>query len=280
MAPDLEASASLTADAELAGPSPSEAPTLAARGSTIVVAGLSIATPAGSDLHYVQRYVGERNVANDIKRLRRYSLEMMRRMGTPVIVKHMWNDRDRKEGIAEESPIFNNAYGATRGGDQISHGVGFVSVEKSTNEWIASNGEIVSEDPGGNAPFAPKYRGYGPGYVTWIIEPDAAMDFYKHTPEGVFIRVQEAKAQAPWWPAINDNDLVVQVELDNEGFVAGSHERYQAKMTNPVSIRGTDRRGRQEYGSDLGNRRVINQVFDLALLPDNTHPAFEVEIDR
>lgn len=278
MAPDLEANASLTTEAELLGASPTEAPDLATS-ATVVIQGLLVTKPAGSDLSYVQRYVGEPKVAADIKRLRRYTLEMMRRMGTPVIIKHMWNDRDNHNGIAEESPVFNTAYGATRGDDEISHGVGFVSVEKSTNEWIASDGNIVNADPGGAA-LAPKYRGYGPGYVTWMIEPDAAMDFYKHTPEGVFIRVQEATAQAPWWPSINDNDLVVHVELDKEGFVVATNERYQAKMTNPVSIRGTDRRGRQEYGSDLGNRRVINQTFELALLPENVHPAYHVEVDR
>lgn len=259
--------------------SPSGVAAALAGQSTMVVAGLSIARLPSSELNYVQKYVGERTVPGDIKRLRRSSLEMMRRLGTPVIVKHMYNDEDRRQGVADESPVYRNVLGSTRQGDMISHGVGFVSREKSTNEWIAPSALVVDEDPGGDAPLAPKFRGYGPGFLTWIVEPDAALDFYKHSEEGVFIRVQTAQATAPWWPEINDNDLIIHVVLDRQGKVLETTERYEAKMTDPVSIRGLDRRGRQEYGGDLGNRHVINQTFEMALLPEE-HPSYGVEIDR
>ena len=267
----------LLAEAEILVGAPNVVPTMSANG-TFVIQGLQVRRhPSG--VFQVLRYVGEPNVPADIKRLRRYSSETMRRMGTPVLIKRMFNDRDNKHGIAEASPNFNDVYGQTRNRDPLSYGTGYVSILKSENEYLNAQGEIVRSEVNLDLPKAPKYRGYGPGFLTYIVEPDVAMDFYKHTPEGVLVRVQEATAQALWWPDINDNDLIIHVELDEQNRIVESHERYQAKMVNPASVRGLDRRGRREYDGDLGDRHVINQSFQMALLPE-THVAYEVEIDR
>lgn len=255
-------------------------PPLVAKGS-FVVQGLRV-TEHEAGYHHVAKYVGEPNVPHDIKRMRRYVYELMRRMGTPVIVKKMLTEDDTKDGTVEPSPNFDSVYAQTRNRDPLSHGVGYVSVEKSSNEWVSpATSEIVVNDiqPAGFLP-APKYRGYGPGYLTYIIEPDAAEDFFKHTPEGVLMKVQTATAQAPWWPDFNDNDLIIHVELDRSGFIINSMERYQAKMTNPKSLRGArERRGRQEYSGDFGSRYVVNTTFEMALLP-RIHELQKVEIDR
>lgn len=258
------------------------APSLAG-GSTFIVKGLKIVEhPAG--YYHVAKYVGERGkVPHDIIRDRQYVYELMRRMGTPVMIKKMLTEEDVLAGTAETSPNFNDIYGQSRNRDPIDHGIGYVSKEKSTNEWInTATSKIITANtsPGAGYIPAPKYRGYGPGFITYIIEPDAAEDYFKHTPEGVLIKVQTATAQAPWWPDINDNDLLVHVELDRGGYIVGTQERYQAKMTNPVSIRGArERRGRQEYSGDFGSRYVINQTFQMALLP-RIHEAMKVEVDR
>lgn len=268
----------LIAEAEMLVGAPNSAPTMSASGS-FVIQGLKVRKhPQG--IFQVLEYVGEPNVPGDIKRLRRYSSETMRRMGTPVLIKRMFTDRDNHLGVAEKSPNFNDVYGQTRNRDPLSFGTGYVSRLKSEDEYINSNGEIYrSEVNVPNGTKAPKYRGYGPGYLTYIIEPDVAMDYYKHTPEGVLVRVQEATAQALWWPDINDNDLIIAVELDDQNKITDTFERYQAKMINPASVRGLDRRGRQEYGGDLGNRYVINQSFQMALLPKN-HVLYDVDVDR
>jgi hypothetical protein len=94
------------------------------------------------------------------------------------------------------------------------------------------------------------------------------------------MKVQTATAQAPWWPDIDDNDLLIHVELDRAGYIVGTGERYQAKMTNPVSIRGSkERRGRSEYSGDFGSRYVVNQTFEMVLLP-KFHELYQVETDR
>lgn len=227
------------------------------------------------------KYVGEESVPQDVKRRRRQVYDAMRRFGAPVLIKHMYNADDVIAGVAEPSPDFSPVYGQSRNDDPLSHGVGYVSVEKSLNEWYSlDSGEIVvaNASPGVGYAQAPKYRGFGPGYLTYIIEPDTAEDVFKLSETGVLIKTQTATAQAPWFPEINDNDLLINVILKNN-LIAQTLERYQAKMTNPISIRGLDRMGRREYTEDGGNRFVVNQQFQMTLIPSNTH-WYDVETDR
>ncbi len=256
-------------------------PTLVGSG-TFVAEGLQV-TEHEAGYHHVAKYVGEPSVPQDVKRMRRSVYELMRRMGTPVIVKKMLTEADTLNGAVEESPNFDDIYGQTRNRDPLSHGTGYVSVETSPREWVnTSTSHIITSETSPGAGFvpAPRYRGYGPGFLTYIIEPDTAEDFFKHTPEGVLIKVQTATAQAPWWPDIDDNDLIIHVTLDQSGFIIGSQQRYQAKMTNPITLRGTrERRGRQEYSADFGSRYVVNQTFEMALLP-RQHELYKVEVDR
>lgn len=249
--------------------------------SDFIVAGLFVEqTPFG--YARVDRYVGERNVPADIQRQRRYTLEVMRRMGQPVLVKKLLTDVDFQQGTANESANFDGVYGQTRHYDPLSHGTGFNSKELADNEWIGPDGKVITADTQpADYVQAPKYRGYGPAYLTYVIEPDKATDYYKESPTGALIKVQEATASMPWFPDVTDNDLIINVTLDNQWRVIDVGERYQAKMTNPISIRGLDRRGRREtkYTGDPGNRYVIEQQFDMTLVPQ-VHPIQQVEVDR
>lgn len=255
-------------------------PTLIGQGS-FTTEGLQVIERLGG-YHHVAKYVGERNVPHDIVRMRRYVYELMRRMGTPILFKKMLNEEDTYDGTVTTSANFDDIYEQTRNRDPLSHGIGFVSTELSDDEWIdPTTSQIITglKNPSGYQQ-APKYRGFGPGMLIYLIEPDAAVDFFKHTPEGVFMKVQTATAIAPWWPDINDNDLLIHVELDRSGRIVETGERYQTKMTNPISIRGAkERRGRHEYSGDFGSRYVINTTFEMVLLPRN-HEFQKVETDR
>lgn len=247
-----------------------------------LAAGVGVYTKVYNNLLYATKYSGKESAPQDIKRLRRQVHDMMRRMGQPVIIKKMLTIKDVENNIAKRSENFDSIYGQTRMNDNLSWGTGFVSREESDNEWIdPSSGEIIKEDfnPEPSWPKAPKYRGYGPSIVTYIIEPDAPQDFFTLTPQGAMIQVQTANVTMGWFPKVNDNDLIIHVELDESGHVVHSGRRYQAKTTSPVSIRGLDRKGRREYEGDFGNRHVVNQTFEINLVPDN-HVLMNVEVDR
>jgi hypothetical protein len=229
----------------------------------------------------VIRYYGEDVVPHDMRRQRRNNLETMRRFGTPALVKHMYNHDDVQKGIAKESPNFSSVYGQTRHDDPISHGVGFVSVETQPGEWVSPTGTLVISptNPGAGYQPAPKYRGYGPSYLIYFIQPDVAEDLFKLSETGALIRVQNATAQMGWYPEMNDNDLLILCRVDNAENVIETYERYQLKMTNPASMRGHDRRGRRERNVDYGNRHVTDQSFEMTLVPQHDI-VYSVETDR
>lgn len=224
---------------------------------------------------------GEANVPQDVRRRRKQVMQTMRRMGTPVIIKHMWTAEDFENGIVERSPYMDDIYNQTRHDDPLSHGQGWVSIEKSPDEWYDSEGNIVVsvDSPGSGFLPAPKYRGFGPGYLTYIILPDVAEDMFKLDPSGALIRIQTANAQMAWYPEVNDTDLITLVEIDRQQQVRITHERYQAKMTSPVSLRGYDRRGQRREDVDFGNQYAVNQTFQLDLIPPND-VLYNVEVDR
>jgi hypothetical protein len=229
-------------------------------------------------------YTGEQHVPQDIRRRRRQVMENMLRMGTPVLFKHQYNIEDVEQGIAKKSPTWDDIYAQERHGDPFSHGVGFVSVEDSDNEWINPNtGALVVSDtsPGAGYIKAPKYRGYGPGYLTFAILPDVAEDMFKLDETGALIRIQNANAIMAWYPEVNDNDLLILCELDNKEQIIATHERYKLKQTTQISMRGLNRRGRRYPGEpmDFGNQLAVNQTFELALVPPND-AVYQVDVDR
>lgn len=227
------------------------------------------------------RYLGQSNIPRDIQVRRRSVAEMLRRMGTPMLVKHRYNDLDFKSGVAVKSPEYDDIYEQTRNRDPISFGVGYVSAELSSDEWYDATGTIVKSavSPGTGWTQAPRFRGYGPANLTYIIEPDRAQDFYKATLGGPIFKIQTAEAIASWWPDINDNDLIINVTLGPGEAVIEANERFEAKNVNPVSMRGQDRQGRKEYGESFGNTHVVNQKFEMALVPA-TDIIYEVDTDR
>lgn len=248
---------------------------------TVLVDPLGFVLTSNSGIFNVIRYYGGPRTPQDIVRRRKQVSEAMRRMGAPILVKHMYNDQDVQAGVAMRSPNFDDVYKQARHNDPLSHGVGYVSVQTSEDEWIAPDGTLVVNtiSPGPGYTPAPRYRGFGPAFLTYIIEPDAAEDMFRLTETGALIKVMNAQGQAPWYPEMNDNDLLINVELDRNGNITADHERFQLKQTNPTSVRGLDRRGRREYTEDGGNRFVIYQSFEMTLVPRQDE-LYNVEVDR
>ena len=235
----------------------------------------------------VIRNYGDQGTPQDIFRRRRLTMETMRRMGTPVLIKHMYNVDDVSTGEATRSPNYDTIYNQTRHDDPISYGVGYVSTETAHDEWI---GPATEEDGSelvisGNRPSeewepAPLYRGYGPGYLTYVILPDAPVDVFKLTDEGALIKTQQARIQLPWYPPVGDNDLLIVVELDAGEKIIETYERYQLKQVNPITMRGRDRWGRREVSFPAaGNRFLVGQYCEANKIPE-TDPLYLVECDR
>jgi hypothetical protein len=230
--------------------------------------------------------------------------------------------QDLPEIVSQE---IADIYDQVRNWDPLSYGVGYVGAENgapilSSDEfydlnWTGFNkdtpnpndlddnfiwrigvdgnaSEAAAKVDAGELVPAPKYRGYGPATLIYVIMPDRAEDYYKANVGGPLFKVQEAYAIAPWYPEVNDNDLMIPVQLDPRGNIVRldgygrlpvdqQHDRFEAKMANQVSMRGLDRSGRRERGGTdtWGNRHIVNQTFEMALLPWNDI-AYRVEVDR
>lgn len=235
----------------------------------------------------VRDYLGDPQIPRDVQNLRLSNHEVMERMGTPVIVKRIYTIEDVENGVAQQTPVnFDDIYGqSTYVDDQLSYGVGFCSVETQDGEWYdPTTGKLYVSNTQPDPSYlpAPKYRGYGPGFLTYAILPDRPEDVLKFTPQGTLVRQQDAIIKLPWWPMVGDNDLVVVVEINPDATVAKAYERYQLKMVTPVTLRGNDRQGKREFDSTAGgNRYWIGQQANMERVPySTTEPIYQVEIDR
>ena len=239
-------------------------------------------------------FTGDLGVPQDIYRRRKDTLELMMRLGSPVLVKRRFNDLDVIKGIAQRSPNMtgltrnSSGYNQPRQSDPLSYGVGFTSIETTPGEYFDQDGNLIinPSDTTGLTP-APTYRGYGPGYLTYAILPDVPEDVFKITESGALIRTQQAQGQFGPFPNLGDNDLLITVQIDPvTDHIVEAFEYYELKRVQPVTMRGFNRYGRREIKvtptsqvTDGSNRYIINQVFEMTKLPHN-HPAIGVEIDR
>lgn len=210
-------------------------------------------------------------------------MDMAMKLGQPVLWMHKFGNDDLDNGYAlslpgspynievEQCPsCFNSYRGQVRGDCEVCFGTGFCSTERVADEWIDEDGIIVSSNPGTNE-LAPVYRGFGPAVITWVIEPDAAVDVFKLSAEGAIVQTQNAQAFAPWYPPFSDNDLIVNVTLDdNLDEIVSIQEMYEAKMVNPISVRGWGKSAR-------GDEFMVAQTFEMAKLP-KSHVYFEMTL--
>ena len=235
----------------------------------------------------VIRFLGDAVVPPDILRRRRWTQQMMQRLGTPVLIKHKFNVEDVEKGIAQPSTNFDTIFDQSTHDDPFSYGVGYVSVQTAPEEWIKPGNEregpelVLGEGEPEFEP-APLYRGFGPGYLTYVIMPDVPQDIFKLTDEGALIKTQQARCYFPWTPLVGDNDLLIVCEIDGAERIINTFERYILKQVQPTTMRGTDRQGRREFAGELtasGNRHVVSQYCELALVPP-TEPIYKVETDR
>jgi hypothetical protein len=246
----------------------------------------SILDPSAPIYNDVRTYLGDPDVPASIKRLRLNSSQAFNRVGTPVLLKKAYNIQDVENGVAQPVQSFDSVYDdTTYATDYLSYGRGFSSIDTQDGEWIeqATGQLIISPTIPADTGYvpAPIYRGYGPGFLTYAVLPDRPEDAWKLTEQGALIRMQTAMVQLPWWPQMDDNDILITVSLWPNGTIAETYERYELKQVTPITMRGMDRRGLREFqGPDAGgNRFWINQQAEMVKIPDNDI-RYSVETDR
>lgn len=205
--------------------------------------------------------VGAPNTPQEVKRLRRQNMDMCRKLGQPVILRHQWNGDDVTSGDAKQCPAcFDEAYRQVRNDCPVCFGVSFVSVADHPTNWITRRGRISTTDDGTNVK-APLLGGYSQPWLTWIMEPDVALDVFRINEQGVLVKTQNAAGTAPWFPQLGDNDLCINITLSKDGSHAhSSQERYQLKMTNPVTVRGWGK-------NTIAQEHRIAQTFEMSHAP-------------
>lgn len=209
--------------------------------------------------------VGDASTPQEIRRARRQVMDMLRKSGEPVVLKHQWGQVDVDAGVAKKCPgCFDDDFDQVRNNCQVCFGVGFVSVafEPSGTLFVNNRGQVVSGDPGTGI-RAPQYGGYGQSYLTWMIEPDVTTDIFKPNEQGIMVQVEEARGFAAWFPLLHDNDLCINVTIAPDGFrIEQTNERYHLKQVQPNTIRGWGAR-------TVGKIHNVWQSFEMARIPDN-----------
>lgn len=242
--------------------------------------------PIYNDVRY---YYGDPQVPRGIKNVRVSTMEAMRRVGTPVLLKRRYTTGDIDKGLAQASPARDTGFGQSRQNDPVSNGVGFVSLDTQPGEWWDPATQLLlitgqfDNPPTETAVPAPRYRGYGPGFLTYVILPDRPEDVFKIDPRGVMTQIQQAKVQLPWWPIVGDSDVMIVVDLDDAGRIANTYERYVLHQVQPITMRGLDRSGRREtpIADAGGNRFWVGQECEASMVPENANnPIYNVETDR
>jgi len=218
------------------------------------------------------RNVGPPNTPHEIKQMRRQVMDMFTYLGNPVVHKHRWSPRDVDAGLAKTCPAcWDEDYGQVRQDCPVCFGVGYVDLGLHPTKFIDANGRLTLTDTGVEAPL---YGGFGQPYVTWIAEPDVAFDVFKITEEGIFQRIANATAVAPWFPEMNDNDLLIDVELSHDqATIQDDRDRYELKQSQQITIRGWGlqrQRSRREH--------LVQQSFQMSLL-DRNHHFYDVPLD-
>ena len=206
--------------------------------------------------------VGPPSTPQEIKRQRRQVGDMLRRYGQPIIHRHMYTLDDFEKGVVKRCPAcFDDAYSQVRNDCPVCHSIGFVSVENNPERFLDSSGNYTLTDTG---VYAPLYGGFAAPTLTLIMQPDVPIDLFKINERGVLTRVEDAKAHTYFDPVFADNDLLIMVEIAQDGYtIRNVLDYYQAKKANQHTIRGWGKKVRTQ------NQYIVSQEFEMALVPSN-----------
>ncbi|MEM3008604.1 MAG: hypothetical protein QXU32_01670 [Nitrososphaerales archaeon] len=217
--------------------------------------------------------VGPPNTPQEIKRFRRQVMDACRKLGQPVVFRHIWTAEDEAKNLAKRCPAcWDSIYEQVRGDCAVCYGFGYASKEFAINPnlWINNDGQIVeTTTPQTGWVRAPRYGGFAQSVLTWLIEPDVAVDIFRISELGTMVRTYEATGVAPWLPHLADNDLCINVVLSHSDYkIVSEEDRFQLKMVQPMTVRGFGRQGRL-FGAGPSQEFRVGQTFQMAKVPTN-----------
>ena len=226
-------------------------------------------------------------MSQDIRRFRTENMDACRTMGQPIVWRHRFDmldlerpyrleyfGREEDEVACKRCPAcYETVYEQPRTDCQVCNAVTIVSTEDAVDMWITEEGRLTDTDTGG-LDLAPRYRGFGPSVLTWIIEPNVPEDVFRISESGVLTRYQRAEGYAPWYPKMADQDIVINVALQftkDDYTITDTSERFLLDTVQPQQIRGFGRMTTdQSYAS--------GQSFQMARIERNHH-LYSLEID-
>lgn len=163
-----------------------------------------IATPTSS----VVNFLGTRTDPQEVKQLRKSSMDFHLTMGQIVVHKHRWNEKDVAEGRAHRCPFHSDAYGGRDAYDDYCFGTGYLG-------------------------------GFSDGVLVPVTLGDTQEDVFRPNDQGVLIHERHPGMTAPWIPEMGDDDMLIVVEVDpitNDIIEMG--DRYELREVTPVTMRG------------------------------------------
>lgn len=221
-------------------------------------------------------HYGLPNVPREIKRLRVASLEHCLTHGQPAIWRHRFHADDLVNGYRMEThsgtetigvrkcpACFDSIYGQPRNDCPVCFGSAFASTETQAGLFIIDDGQALSATDDGSNVLAPRWRGFGPPVLTFVVEADAPVDEVRPDAKGALTGLEDVRMFAPWYPTMRDGDILMDVTLTDDGYTIESiDQRYQLKMTQPQTMRGSNPR-KHSRGF------MVGQTFNAARIPAN-----------
>jgi hypothetical protein len=199
--------------------------------------------------------VGPKSVPQEVRELRRHSLDFHTRLGQPVIIKRKLTLKDVEEGNAVRCPYHTDEqYDNTLGGCPYCFGTGILG-------------------------------GYADAVITFMAIGDTPSDLWRLTDAGLLQRMEHPQVTSPWFPFIHDGDLIITADFEADDWsVIETHDRYVADVVSPTRMRGAaplgfaTRRERGKLNFAKHNDMVVSHSFELDRLPEG-HILYDVPID-
>lgn len=199
--------------------------------------------------------LGGINIPQEVRRLRRETWDFHRRLGTPVVLKHKWNEEDVQKGLAQHCPYCRDAaYKQGRDRDEHCFGTGYLG-------------------------------GYDDGVITFVTLGDTLEDIFKINEQGLLMRDKHPICTAPWMPRMYDGDILVTADFDPDTWdIISLGERFVLKEVTPVEPRGAGGAltappfARSYKGRNQTRKHLVAQNFQIDRLPD-TDIRYEVPVE-